>query len=404
MKAMSEVSGAGCGGPLGGFLDGFVGELEGVGYSPRTIEAQVNLAKHLSRWLESQGLVADDLNGEAIGRFVTARRVLYSSLRSERALVPLLTYLRRLAVVPSVVVVVSTEPAAILLRCFACYLGSERGLAAATVASYVSQVSPFLAAFPPGDDGIVSVTARQVTDFVTARAAVQRPRSVAVGANALRALLRWMWRTRVVTCDLSGSVGAIHGPAGTVIPKALTADQVTLLYGGLAGDPERSRNEAIVALMLRLGLRAGEVASLRFDDIGWRLGVIVVHGKRGRTDELPIPVDVGERLVAYLRDGRPDRADRQVFLGVDAPHRAVTAAAVTSVAARALKRAGIIGPGAAHRFRHTAACGVLAGGGGFVEAGQLLRHSSPQTTAVYAKTELAALASIARPWPARGPR
>ena len=87
------------------------------------------------------------------------------------------------------------------------------------------------------------------------------------------------------------------------------------------------------------------------------------------------------------------------FLGVDAPHRAVTAAAVTSVAARALKRVGIGGSGAAHRLRHTAACGVLAGGGGLIEAGQLLRHSSPQTTAVYAKSDVTALGTIARPWP-----
>ena len=403
MKSVFGVSAASGGGPLVGFLDGFVGELEGVGYSPRTIETQVNLARHLSRWLAEEGLAVGDLDAVVIDRFLVVRRVTYSSMRSQRALVPLLTYLRQVgAGVPPTVVVVSTAPAALLLERFSRYLSAERGLATATVRSYVSQVSPFVAAFRPDQVGVVSVTARQVADFVTARAGGCRPGSVAVGANALRALLRWMWRERNIAVDLSGSVGTMCRPSGATVPKALSAGEVGELRTELTCEPERLRNEAMVGLMLRLGLRAGEVAALLLDDIRWRLGVIVVHGKRGRTDEIPIPVDVGELLVAYLRDGRPDRPDRHVFLGVDAPHQAVAGPAVTSVAARALKRAGITGAGAAHRLRHTAACRVLAGGGGLVEAGQLLRHSSPQTTAIYAKSDVAVLATIARPWPTAG--
>jgi integrase len=161
----------------------------------------------------------------------------------------------------------------------------------------------------------------------------------------------------------------------------------------------------MLALMWRLGLRAGEVASLRLDDIDWRIGVIAVHGKRGRHDHLPLPVDVGKPLAVYLRRGRPaGRTHREVFLALDAPHRPLKASGVSSVAARALARAGIPGPGAAHRLRHTAACAVLATGGGLVEAGQLLRHSSPQATAVYAKSDLAALAVLARAWPVEARR
>ncbi len=130
-----------------------------------------------------------------------------------------------------------------------------------------------------------------------------------------------------------------------------------------------------------------------------------MHGKRGRLDQIPLPVDVGKLLVAYLRRARPvGGAHREVFLGLDAPHRSITAAAVTSVAARALASAGISGPGAAHRLRHTAACAVLAGGGGMVEVSQLLRHSSPAATAIYAKSDLTALSALARPWPAGATR
>jgi integrase len=221
-----------------------------------------------------------------------------------------------------------------------------------------------------------------------------------VGANAVRALLRWMWREGIVEAALADAVGSFAAPTETAVPRALTADEVVRLRTGLSADGDaRLRDEPILALMLRLGLRAGEVAALRLDDIGWRTGIMVVVGKRGRRDQVPLPVDVGELVVAYLRDGRPGSAHRQVFLGLDAPHQILGAAAVSSVVARALHRAGIDGPGAAHRLRHTAACGVLAGGGGLVEAGQLLRHSSPQATAVYAKADITALAVLARPWP-----
>lgn len=152
--------------------------------------------------------------------------------------------------------------------------------------------------------------------------------------------------------------------------------------------------------MHRLGLRAGEVASLRLEDIDWRAGVLTVRGKGARRDQVPLPADVGRLFAAYLRRGRPaGTAQREVFLALDAPHHRLAGGAVSSVTARALARAGIPGPGAAHRLRHTAACGVLAAGGGLAEAGELLRHASAAATAVYAKCDLATLATLARPWP-----
>jgi integrase len=156
----------------------------------------------------------------------------------------------------------------------------------------------------------------------------------------------------------------------------------------------------MLALMWRLGLRAGEVGALRLDDLDWRAGVVLVRGKRRRLDHVPLPVDTGELLARYLSRGRPrGAARREVFLALDAPHGPLGAAAVSSVAARALADAGVVGRGGAHRLRHTAACGVLAAGGGLVEVGQLLRHSSPETSAIYARSDDAALAALARPWP-----
>jgi integrase/recombinase XerD len=151
-------------------------------------------------------------------------------------------------------------------------------------------------------------------------------------------------------------------------------------------------------LLFRLGLRAGEVAALGLDDIDWRLGEITVRGKGNRHDRLPLPADVGEKIVAYLRNGRPAAQDRTVFVRAQAPYRALTTGAVTTVVARAGRRAGI-GVVHAHRLRHSAATAMLRGGGSLSEIGQALRHVRPLTTAIYAKVDTEALRALAQPWP-----
>jgi integrase/recombinase XerD len=386
-------------GPLEEFAQGFAGELVGVGYSWRGGEAQLRLMGHVSRWMSMQGLAAGDLTVEAVERFVVARRASYRGLRSSRALVPLLGYLRSVGAIPVAPVVAATEPADVLLERFASYLSIERGLAAATVRSYVSQARPFVAAHRGGGWG--ALTGRQVAVFVTGRAVLQRPRSAAVGANALRCLLRWMWREGLVSSPLlADAVGKFAAATGSVPRRALSRGEIADLVAGLPEGVVRLRNEAMLALMWRLGLRAGEVASLELEDINWRVGLLLVRGKRRRRDHIPLPVDVGELLTGYLSRGRPrEAAHREVFLALDAPHGPLGATAVSSVAARALADAEVAGRGGAHRLRHTAACGVLAAGGGLVEVGQLLRHSSPATSAIYARSDDATLAVLARPWP-----
>lgn len=399
MKYLLAAPGFVASAPLEEFEEGYLNELSGLGYSPRAREAQLNLMRHLSRWLGTRGLTVGDLTGEVTAEFMAVRRDQYSSLRSLQALVPLLDHLRERELAPPALVVEPTVPAEVLSKRFGRYLMTERGLAPATVASYLSQVRPFLVAYADGGQ-LAALTERQVSAFVTSRAIGQRPRSLSVGVNALRALLRWMWREGIVSTSLAGATGSVAAPTGTTLPRALTAGQVKDLFEALSADGNaRLRDEVMLTSMLRLGLRSGEVASMCLDDIDWRLGLIVVNGKGARRDQLPLPVDVGKLLVTYLRSGRPTEVShRQVFLALDAPHRPLGSAAVTSVVVRAMARAGISGPGAAHRLRHTAACQVLAGGGGLVEVGQLLRHSSPSATALYAKSDLAALAMLARPW------
>lgn len=291
----------------------------------------------------------------------------------------------------------------VLLEGFAQYLRTGRGLAPATVASYLSQVRPFLA----WHDGLrdarwESLTAAQVDRFVVARAVGQRPRSVQVGLTAVRALVRWLRLEAIAPPGLADMIGSMAAAwTATRPPKALTLGPIDDLLTGLSADAlARYRDEAMLALMWRMGLRAGEVASGCLDDIDWRTGILIVHGKGDRSEQVPLPVDVGQLLVAYLQHARPVGVDhRQVFLAIDAPHQRLGAAAVSSVATRAAARGNVPPPCAAHRLRHTAACQVLARGGGLVEAGQLLRHATAAATAIYARCDLAALNVLARPWP-----
>lgn len=390
-------------GPFAGFAVGFAAELARLGYSPRTVEAQLRLMNHLSSWLAVQRLSGEDLSAEVIVRFVATRRSVSSYLRSERALVRVLTFLRGCGAAPEPTVVVPVGADEVLIRRFGQYLSAQKGLAPATVDSYLSQVRFFVAWHASQrDPRWAALTAVEVERFIVVRADGQRPRSLQVGLNALRAFLRWMWREGVVLANLADGVASVATWTPTALPKELTLGQVGDLLTGLSVDSSaRCRDEAMLALMWRLGLRAGEVASLCLDDINWRTGVIVVHAKGDRCAQVPLPTDVGELLTAYLREARPvGTAHRQVFLAVDAPHQRIGTAAVSSVAARAAARGGVPGRCAAHRLRHTAACRVLAAGGGLVEAGQLLRHASPATTALYARTDVAALAVLVRPWPA----
>jgi site-specific recombinase XerD len=165
------------------------------------------------------------------------------------------------------------------------------------------------------------------------------------------------------------------------------------------GTPGGRRDYAILTVLARLGLRAGEVAGLELDDLDWRGGEIIVRGKGNRAERLPLPADVGEAVAGYLRAGRPaTAAGRTVFVRVKAPRRALTKGGVTQVVAAAGRRAGL-GPLSAHRLRHTVATELLRAGAPLAEIGQLLRHRSALTTAIYAKVDRDALRTIARAWP-----
>ena len=381
---------------LAEYADGFVAWLGGLGYSPRTCEAQVALLRHLAGWLAQQGVPLAGLSSEVACEYAAVRRD-RAQLRSERALRPVLSFLRELGAVPPATVVVSHEPVDVLLARFRGWLSRERGLAPATVSSYLHQARPFADACA-GQIGVL--TAARVSDLATVGASGLRARSAQVRANAVRALLRFAWLEGLTAVPLAGFVGSFAAPAGRRAerPQPRAGGGVPRVRAGGPGRAAERADDGAAAAAGPAGRGSSRAVAGRH-----RLAPGGHHRPRQGKPSRPgsLPADVGGLLAGYLRDGRPaGTAHRQVFLALDAPHAPVTHAAVTSVAGRALRDAGIRGDGAAHLLRHTAACGVLAAGGGLAEAGQLLRHDGPQVTAV--ARSLTALRSVARPWPDEG--
>jgi integrase/recombinase XerD len=219
--------------------------------------------------------------------------------------------------------------------------------------------------------------------------------------TALRSLLGFLHVSGMISEPLGQHVPAVARWRLAGLPKALEPEQVAALLASCNQDTAAGcRDFAMLMLLARLGLRAGEVAALTLGDIDWRAGEVTVSGKGSRAERLPLPADVGEAIACYLRDGRPEpfEGTRQVFLRDRAPHRGLTSAGVTAAVCSAGHRAGI-GQVFAHRLRHSAATGMLAGGAPLAEIGQVLRHRRLLSTAIYAKADVSALRALARPWP-----
>jgi site-specific recombinase XerD len=389
--------------PLAPYADGFRVELERLGYTPLTAAVHVRLLAHLSRWLAREGIEVSGLTPAMVDMYFAERRAAGCAGHvTGRALQPLVGYLRRLGVVAAPAAVVPVSPVERLVARYRDYLTVERGLAKATVELNVRMVRPFLLERAKAKEdglGLHQLAAGEVVAFVLAQGR-QRPRSVQRIVTALRSLLGFLYVEGIIAQPLATAVPSVAGWRLTGLPKALEDDQVAALLASCdQRTPTGRRDLAILTLLVRLGLRAGEVAALTLDDIDWRRGEFTVRGKGNRHDRLPLPADVGEKIVTYLQHGRPAAAqDRAVFVRAQAPYRALTSNAVTTVVVYAGRRAGV-GPVGAHRLRHSAATTMLRSGGALTEIGQVLRHVRPLTTAIYAKVDTEALRQLARPWP-----
>ena len=321
---MSNPSRVKVAGPLVPYIAGFRAELESQGYRPNAVSDQLRLLAHVSRWLADNGFGVADLTPERVDEFLVARRAAgYVLWRSPKGVAPLLTHLRQLGVVSVPEPARATTPAEHLLEHYRTYLVEERGLAAATVASNIHVGALFLATRPqvPGL-GLDMLRASEVLDFVLSECRKRSPGSARSVTTGLRSFLRFCHLEGRTATPLGDAVPKIASWRLSALPRAL---EPAVLVGLLKSCDRRTsfgrRDFAVLVLLIRLGLRRGEVAGLRLDDIDWREGELLIRGKGSKHERLPLPLDVGEAIVAWLRRGRPRCGAREVFTRVRAPHR-----------------------------------------------------------------------------------
>jgi integrase/recombinase XerD len=389
-------------GPLAAFAPGFVEDLVARGYRPGPAGDQLRLMANVSRWMAEWDLGAGDLTASAAERFAAERRAAgRRRLVSPRALRPLLGYLRELEVAPPPVAAAPSTPAEVLVDRYSAYLLKRRGLASSSVRNYVGVARVFLADRERvcGELALMELDAAAVSDFV-----LRESRRCSVGSakrmvTRLRALLRFLHVEGEIERDLAGAVPSVASWRLASLVKALDAGSVRRLLASCDRRTRIGRRDfAILTLLSRLGLRAGEVAALRLGDVDWRAGEVLIRGKGGRQERLPLPTDVGRALAGWLSRGRPRCESAFVFTRLRAPHGGFSAGAVSQIVRRACRRAGLPVVGA-HRLRHSAATEMLRAGGSLTEVGQVLRHRGRDVTSIYAKVDRLALAAVVQPWP-----
>lgn len=294
-------------------------------------------------------------------------------------------------------------PEAEALAEFEAYLRNTCGLGEETCRCYVGTVRVFLRwRHGHGLVDVSEVTAAEVVVHVGERATTLKPGTVKQIATALKSFARCLRLRGLWKGPLVDGIPMVPYRKLVHVPKLLSDQQLKALLGAFDRDhPAGLRGYAIALCLVRLGLRAGEAARLGLDDLDWRRGTLrIVAGKGRRARLLPLPVDVGRAIVAYLRRGRPRTSARCLFVRRRAPLGAMSSKAVRHEIRQGWTRAGVEVPSkGTHALRHTAATGLLRGGASLKEIADLLGHRTLDTTAIYAKVDLESLAEVARPWP-----
>jgi integrase/recombinase XerD len=390
-------------GRLTAHLHGFEAVLCNQGYAPASIRQKIHVLADFSAWMERHDVPLNALREGHISCLLRRYRRRGARHGDAWTVRQFIGYLRGIGRIPVLLPAVDLSEEGKLIDAFTEFLCSERGLSASTLRSYLPTVRDFLVEQFHGQTlRFDDVRATDVHRFIVRQARAGSLSHARLVVTALRSFLRFLQERGLLATNLAVAVPSVAGWHLSHLPKALPAGQVERLLASCdRGTPAGRRDYAILMLLARLGLRGGEISALTLDDIDWECGEIVVDGKGQRLARLPLPVDVGSALVDYLRQDRPACSTRRVFIRVNAPRRGfVSPSVVCSIVRRALKRAGLtpVFKGA-HLFRHSLASNLLLRGASLVEIGQLLRHSKPNTTQIYAKVDIAALRAIALPWP-----
>ena len=395
--------------PLSVHLPRFVGFLIGQQYVRAVVHVKAMHAVAFDRWLAHQHVALADLAEHHVAGFGRRRRRCRGSIRPETRkrerfdVAHLLRYLRTVGACPPAPC--TCTPVEDFAAAYQRHLQHVQGLAEGSVERYSDVARLFLLQrFGDGNVDLSMIRPIDVIEFVRGQSDRLTPPAAKCVVNGLRSFLRYAQFRGDVAKEIVAAVPAVASWTTTPkLPKAIAPEHAKRAIASC--DPETTiglRDRAVLLLLARLGLRAGEIIAMQLDDCDWDRGQLRVRGKGGRFAVLPMPIDVGQAIAAYLRCGRPPAADRHLFLRAMAPIRGMQAGGdgVGSIVRYALKRAGVHAPHrGSHQFRHALAVQMLRGGASLAEIGEVLRHRSPQSTSIYARVDLEALRSLALPWP-----
>ena len=388
-------------GVLAEFLEDYAKSLHDQGYARESIRIQLRLIAAFGRWLQRKRIAVGEIDRGILGNLLQCHRRRHSKQSGDAfTLKCFLAILQNKAIVkqpPNEL----AEPRSMVDE-YRGYLSEERGLSESAVRSYVRFANRFLHENRIENlRELLNVGAVDVTGFVQRQARQHSPGSARLMVTALRCFFRYLRHNERISNDLAAAVPTVANWSLSSLPKFLPhgAVQRVLLHCNRRTSFGR-RDYAILLMLARLGLRGGEIVGLNLDDIDWSASQIAIHGKGGSYVRLPLPADVGEAIAVYLRRDRPHCLSRRVFVRARAPFVGFSSStAIAGLVRRALLHAGVESARkGAHVFRHSLATELLRRGSSLDEIGEVLRHQSPNTTAIYAKVDLTSLRSIALPW------
>jgi site-specific recombinase XerC len=370
------------------------------GYSLGMIPQVVSVVLWLSAWMDDHGVELEALDGGLLDRFAAG---FVPDTPGRSMAIGRISVVRRFLLEPPGQSRHAADPepagpAGAELDVWAAWQRGQAAISEGVVRNRRGWAGGFVVALADGDAvRLEDAGVAMVNAYIAERGKGYAPASCSLLVSAMRSLLRWALATGRIDRDLNRG---ILRPRATraALPRGLTPGQVDALLA--AASPATRvgvRDRAVVITLSRLGLRAGEAAGLTLDDIDWAAGRLTVTGKGQRRLTLPVPADVGQALVAWLRVRPEDAQDRAVFVRLRAPVRRLTSAGISDIIVHLAERAGL-GVMHAHRLRHTAAMNVIAAGGTLTKARELLGHSLADSTRVYARTDLASLRALVVPF------
>lgn len=392
--------------PFGAQLEDFADYLLENGYAQISARRHIRSAEHIAHWASKSALSADELDDSALKRFADhlkrCRCGRYSCAHPVDILTGARLFLRQLQGVdtPAVRESVQAEPQPVLLQSFCEWMREHRGTSERTLYNYGIPIGELIRCF--GEDPN-TLDAQRLRNFVLKQSHSTGWAGAKRCTTALRMFLRFLIAEGQCRASLLGAIPVLAHWRLSSLPRYLPPEDVECLIDSCdLSSPVGKRDRAILLLLARLGLRAGDIVQLRLHDIDWKGAWIHVSGKSRRQTRLPLTQEVGEAIVSYEQEGRPSAHTDALFLRSRAPFRALAShQAVSVLVARALRRAQIkrTGRGAAHLLRHSVASSMLRQGASLQEVSALLRHRCIETTQIYAKIDVTALQQIAQPWP-----